>query len=297
MLAAPLASPQAPPPGYRESVASKAKVRSPKKAAEEAKANDVHHSNPMTPLAPGKVAARPSAVVTDAVLALDMAFGETVVVTGASLLLEVMKEDGTWPRQGNVTPTPSDASIDEAKEDSKSDDEGPQEVVIDGKNKAPPGRLSDRKRKPGKHKSNSPTYMPSPSSVSMTVNGEVSVGEVGLSNLGNTCYMNATIQALSHTPILRQYFTSKKYLKDVNTANPIGHGGRLAHAFGNLIGDLWTAKTGGHISPRSFKHIVAVLNNQFAGNEQHDAEELLTFLLAGLSEDLNRIVDKVRSGE
>ena len=33
-------------------------------------------------------------------------------------------------------------------------------------------------------------------------------------------------------------------------------------------------------------------NESFAGNEQHDAQELLAFLLSGLSEDLNRIVKK-----
>lgn len=102
VLATPLAPPQAPAQPPAQSVASRARVRSPSnlKAAEEAKANDVQHSNPMTPLAPGKAAAKPPTVVTDAVLALDMTFGDTVVVTGASLLLEVMKEDGTWPRQG-----------------------------------------------------------------------------------------------------------------------------------------------------------------------------------------------------
>jgi len=33
-------------------------------------------------------------------------------------------------------------------------------------------------------------------------------------------------------------------------------------------------------------------NESFAGNEQHDAQELLAFLLSGLSEDLNRIMKK-----
>ena len=33
-------------------------------------------------------------------------------------------------------------------------------------------------------------------------------------------------------------------------------------------------------------------NESFAGNEQHDAQELLSFLLSGLSEDLNRIMKK-----
>lgn len=46
------------------------------------------------------------------------------------------------------------------------------------------------------------------------------------------------------------------------------------------------------LTPKTFKDALGNFNEQFAGNEQHDAQELLAFLLDGLSEDLNRIVDK-----
>jgi hypothetical protein len=46
------------------------------------------------------------------------------------------------------------------------------------------------------------------------------------------------------------------------------------------------------LTPKTFKESLGKFNDQFSGNEQHDAQELLAFLLGGLSEDLNRIVDK-----
>lgn len=137
-------------------------------------------------------------------------------------------------------------------------------------------------------------------------------GIVGLYNMGNTCYMNSSIQCLSHTPIFRDYFTSKSYLKDINTTNPLGHQGRLAQVSAVLINSLWkrfnqqvphqpkrVTAPGSYapvnapaLTPKTFKESLGQFNDLFAGNEQHDAQELLAFLLGGLSEDLNRIVEK-----
>jgi hypothetical protein len=137
-------------------------------------------------------------------------------------------------------------------------------------------------------------------------------GVVGLYNMGNTCYMNASIQCLSHTPIFRDYFNLKCYLNDINTTNPLGYEGRLAQVSAVLITSLWkrfnqqaphqpkrVTAPGSYapvsapaLTPKTFKESLGRFNDIFAGNEQHDAQELLAFLLGGLSEDLNRIQDK-----
>jgi len=141
---------------------------------------------------------------------------------------------------------------------------------------------------------------------------EIGDGIVGLFNMGNTCYMNSSIQCLSHTPIFRDYFTSKCYLNDINTTNPLGHEGHLAQIYAVLINNIWkrfnqqvlhqpkrVTAPGSYapvnapaLTPKTFKESIGKFNEHFAGNEQHDAQELLAFLLGGLSEDLNRIQDK-----
>jgi len=207
------------------------------------------------------------------ILDLDLTIGDERNLRGAqlggkdesiSLMLELRNENGTWPR-------------------SKASSEGDDGQKGDGT---------------GEEKE------------------EIALGDgiVGLYNMGNTCYLNSSIQCLSHTPILRDYFTSKSYLRDINTTNPLGHEGRLAQAFAVLVHNLWKKydNKGNHgsltktnpnkssstpidapsLTPKSFKEAMGKFNESFAGNEQHDAQELLAFLLSGLSEDLNRIMKK-----
>jgi len=111
-------------------------------------------------------------------------------------------------------------------------------------------------------------------------------GATGLQNIGNTCFLNAMIQCLANTPLFREYFLSMHFLRDVNDKRT-GCKGRLAEEFGHVVGELWGGKTT-CVTPRNLKRTIDQFAPQFAGYEQHDAQELLAFFLDGLHEDLNR---------
>ena len=69
--------------------------------------------------------------------------------------------------------------------------------------------------------------------------------------------------------------------------NPLGLKGRLAQLYGKLINSLWDG-TNRNLPPVELRYTLAKYAPQFNGCQQHDAQELLAFLLDGLHEDLNR---------
>ncbi|CAM4750883.1 unnamed protein product [Rotaria magnacalcarata] len=117
-------------------------------------------------------------------------------------------------------------------------------------------------------------------------------GQIGLSNLGNTCFLNAAVQCLSHSFPLTFYFLHKYHLFEINKDNPIGMQGNIALRYGQLIAKLW-GNVRGPLAPFELRGSVAKFgSSRFTDFQQHDSQEFLSFLLDGLHEDLNRVHDK-----
>ncbi|KAG7354397.1 ubiquitin carboxyl-terminal hydrolase [Nitzschia inconspicua] len=119
-------------------------------------------------------------------------------------------------------------------------------------------------------------------------------GACGLLNLGNTCYINSALQCISYFPMLRSYLLSGQYKAtgDLNKDNPLGTEGRLLEEFVDLLRVMWSGKLG-EKSPRSMRMLIAKLKpDVFAGADQQDAQELLSYVLDALMEDSNRVRKK-----
>jgi len=117
------------------------------------------------------------------------------------------------------------------------------------------------------------------------------LGLVGIRNLGNTCFLNASLQCLSATIPLTDYFLGYDYRSEINHQNVLGTGGKLVVEYAELMKDMWLGKNT-VVKPVSFKSQLEKFAPQFRGSRQHDSQELLAYLLDGIHEDLNRIQQK-----
>ncbi|KAI0408676.1 hypothetical protein F4802DRAFT_548515 [Xylaria palmicola] len=118
------------------------------------------------------------------------------------------------------------------------------------------------------------------------------LGCVGLTNLGNTCYMNAALQCVRSVEELTKYFLVGEWEKELNKANILAHNGEVAAGYAHLLREIHKDPPPGAVAPRQFKNTIGRHAPQFSGYGQQDSQEFLGFLLDGLQEDLSRVKKK-----
>ncbi|XP_049824599.1 ubiquitin carboxyl-terminal hydrolase 2 isoform X3 [Aethina tumida] len=118
------------------------------------------------------------------------------------------------------------------------------------------------------------------------------LGLNGLKNIGNTCFMNSVIQCLSNTRQLSEYVRRDDYVKDINTSIS-SMKGALIRAFSHVIKELWSEDGSDRVvNTVALKNQIQRFAPRFMGYAQQDAQEFLRYLLEGLHEDVNRVIEK-----
>lgn len=120
----------------------------------------------------------------------------------------------------------------------------------------------------------------------------------GLTNLGNSCYINCVLQCLVATPVLTNFFfngtidfasASAPYKEYINKSNRLGTKGAVTTTLVKLMNDMFKSR-GKYFTPSDFKKVIGTYSpgQQFATFEQQDCIEFLNFILDSVHEDLNR---------
>lgn len=99
-------------------------------------------------------------------------------------------------------------------------------------------------------------------------------GLIGFTNLGNTCYMNSTLQCLRFTIPLTKFFL----VNDIETDDII------IKTYKELVEKSWLEEK--TFTPINFKRALGTINRIFMGSNQHDAHELLICILDQLNTSL-----------
>ena len=124
---------------------------------------------------------------------------------------------------------------------------------------------------------------------------------IGLNNIGATCFMNATLQCLSQTEGLTNFFLNKKnYNKIINNNIALNNKNdlQLCPYYLQLILKLWDKNNAkSSFSPNNFRNIVEQLNPLFKAGQAGDSKDFIIFILEQIHKELKAPINKVLNNQ
>ena len=118
---------------------------------------------------------------------------------------------------------------------------------------------------------------------------------IGLNNIGATCFMNATLQCLSQTEALTNYFlkeANEEIILNNNIAKINKQDNQLSPTYRILIHNLWSKNQNKPYSPYKFRKIVEEMNPLFKEGEAGDSKDFIIFILEQIHNELKKPVNK-----
>ena len=117
--------------------------------------------------------------------------------------------------------------------------------------------------------------------------------KIGLTNIGATCFMNSTLQCLSQTRVLTNYFLNEKNKDKIinnNIANNNKNEPQLSPAYSELISKLWDKNSSRDYSPYHFMAIIEKMNPLFKKGQAGDSKDFIIYILEQFHKELKKSI-------
>ena len=113
---------------------------------------------------------------------------------------------------------------------------------------------------------------------------------IGLNNIGATCFMNSTLQCLSQTEALTNYFLKEENLHRIinNNLAKNNETPQLSPIFLELIKKLWSKEKIISFSPNNFMNTIEKMNPLFKTGQAGDAKDFIIFILEQIHKELKQ---------
>jgi hypothetical protein len=115
--------------------------------------------------------------------------------------------------------------------------------------------------------------------------------KIGLNNIGATCFMNSTLQCLSQTEVLTNFFLKESNKNLIFQNNLMDKKYQLSPIYLDLIKKLWAKSGPKSFSPYNFMNTINNMNPLFKTGQAGDSKDFIIFVLEQLHKELKRPVN------